>query len=198
MMKMKTLSLIMTAIAFGALTLTAAQSTAQDSESAERHNHAHGAAHSKPQAAHHKGYVKPGAAVELLHDYDGQTRIGELETVTLSLSHIYTGGKIHAALIAPEGLTLTQTRAEIHVDLYDAAPLTLPVQFSSSQAGQYNLGVEVVYESPEGEQTRRVLALPILIGDAAASAKTQPNVAAQDIKKSTGGVIALPAQEIIR
>jgi len=44
--------------------------------------------HSKSKTAqhhdHHAGYVKPGAAVTLTHDYDGDTAPGEFETVTLT------------------------------------------------------------------------------------------------------------------
>ena len=190
MMTMKTISLAAALLAITALSASVVASAPSKAQEP--------ATYAKPHAHDHAGYVKPGAAVELVHDYDGQTRIGEFETVNLSLVHIYSQGIIHAALIAPEGLILTQTNPSLRVDLYDNAPISLPVQFSSSQAGRYNLGIDVTYEEPNGHQTRRALTLPIVVGDAAPAAKPQAHGHAAREEKSKDGVIALPAQEVIR
>jgi len=45
-------------------------------DAAETHKHTHKETH----------YVKPGAAVSLSHDYDGQTLLGEIETLSLTLT----------------------------------------------------------------------------------------------------------------
>lgn len=192
---MKTISLTAALLAIAALGVGAMASAPYAAQEPASHAPA---THAKAHSHDHVHYVKPGAAVELLHDYDGQTRIGELETVTLTLAHIYSQGIIHATLIAPEGLTLTQTNQSLRVDLYDSTPIALPVQFSSSHAGRYTLGIDVIYESRDGHQTRRALALPIIIGQDASAAKSQGHVSPPHAQKSKGGVIVLPAQEVIR
>ena len=156
--------------------------------------------HSKSKTAqhhyHHAGYVKPGAAVTLTHDYDGDTAPGEFETVTLTLNHLYVDGYLSVEILPTPKLQIFSNYDLQKLDLQTGSTLNLPVQFSGTEAGHYSIAIETVYESQNGQQSRRVLSLPILIGRQPAS-KTQP-AASKSSKPALKGVIALPVNEVIR
>jgi len=145
---------------------------------------------------HHAGYVKPGAAVEMTHDYDGQTAPGEYETVTLTLTHMYEDGYLDVDILPTADLQVFSNIPPKQTQLHYGSSFSLPIQFSGTVIGTYSIAVEAIYNSPDGQQSRRVLSLPITIG-AKPAGKTQP--AAPKTSKSTGtGFIALPAVEVIR
>jgi len=144
---------------------------------------------------HHAGYVKPGAAVEMTHDYDGQTTLSEFETVTLTLNHMYENGQLSVDILPTEGLQVFSNGPQ-QVQLHHGSTLNLPIQFSGSENGSYSIAVETVYENPEGQQSRRVLSFAVTIGTALPS-KSRPIVSTTS-KPKTLGVIALPATETIR
>ena len=81
------------------------------------------------------------------------------------------------------------------IELYHGSTLSMPIQFSGTINGTYSLAIEAVYDSLDGQQSRRVLSVPIVIGPKPA-AKSQPANPQQT--KSKTGLIVLPAQEVIR
>ena len=152
--------------------------------------------HHKPGAEYHAGYVKPGAAVELTHDYDGKTQLGEFETISASLSHIYEDGALSVTLLAPPELHVSAFAPVQDYPIYQGSTFDLPIQFSGLDNGAYTLSLEIVYESPEGQQSRRVLSIPVYVGSAVSEKSifaAHKNVAAI----SQSGVIGLAAVEVI-
>ena len=150
----------------------------------------------KPLDTHEVNYIKPGAAVDLTHDYDGKTQKGELETLTLTLTHIYEDGYLTVRLLPPPELQIHSDTDPHTRQLHGGSSFTLPVQLSSTLDGTYYLGLETVHESLEGEQSRRVLSVPINIGvqPAEKSRASGP----KDVQTTSAGIIALPAREIIK
>ena len=161
-----------------------------ESHSKSPHTHSHQA------EAHQAGYVKPGAAITLTHDYDGQTKLGEFETVTLSLSHIYEDGYLSVEILPTPDLQIFSNHGLDKVELQTSSAVTLPIQFSGAANGSYSIAIETVYVSQNGQQSRRVLSLPITIGVKPAG-KTQPTTPKVS-KPAAKGIIALPANEVIR
>lgn len=159
---------------------------------------AHSDVQHKSEAAHHNhhaGYVKPGAGVAITHDYDGQTHLGELETVTLTLSHLYEDGALSVDILPTENLQIF-SNMPVQGRLYHGSTLSLPIQVSGTLNGTYSIAIEAVYNSPQGQQSRRVLSIPITIGEIAAG-KTQ-RIPLKTEKSKAEGFIALPAKEVIR
>jgi len=148
----------------------------------------------KPDA-HHAGYVKPGAAVMLSHDYDGQTAVGEFETVTAHLDHIYDDGLLSVELLEAPGLQLLSTRALKEHPISSGSTLAFPIQFSSTVAGHYTLSLQTIYESPLDHESRRVVSIPIVIGKTSMG-KVQPE-RMKTTKSNRLGVVRLPAMETI-
>jgi hypothetical protein len=150
----------------------------------------------KVESSHRQGYVKPGTAVELFHDYDGQTQRGEIETFTLTLHHIYETGYLTVSVLPTQGLQINSDLNPQQVSLHRGSSFSLPVQVSSMIDGTYYIGVEAVYESLDGQQNRRVLSVPVTIGSKT-SEQFQP-AKTQESKAAAGGVVALPAREVIK
>ncbi|MEP6342189.1 MAG: hypothetical protein ABJ275_02655 [Maricaulaceae bacterium] len=141
--------------------------------------------------------VKPGAAVSLSHDYDGHTELGALETVTLSISHLYKSGMLSAAILPSSGLDIISDTTPQQTEISVGSVMQLYVQFSTLKSGAYNLNVEIIHEDRFGQQMRRTLSVPIMAGDVDMQKKSGFERAAANKVKSTG-LIVLPAQEIIR
>jgi len=109
-------------------------------------------------------YLKPGAAITLSHDYDGKTSLGELETLTASLSHIYQIGTLSVQLFVPSDIVVSAfTPLENH-PLSNDSTVEFPIQFSALKRGFYTLSLEMIYRHPDGHESRRVLSIPINAG----------------------------------
>lgn len=150
----------------------------------------------KSAAPQHAGYVKPGAAITLSHDYDGQTNIGEFETVTTSLSHMYSDGFLSIDLIAPPDIHISSFQPGHKLPISSGSSLVFPFQFSSSKAGHYSISLQAIYETPNGQQSRRVVSIPVAVG-LKPHGKTSPQVP-DNRKIKLGGLVSLPAQEVIK
>lgn len=164
---------------------------------AQPHNHQQ-EAHQKEEHSHHAGFVKPGAGVALEHDYNGVTGVGHIETLTLKLSHLYDDGYISTALLSPPQLHIYSQLSALPERVSRGSVISLPLQFSGMQEGSYTIGVEVVFKTLDGHQSRRVLSVPVVIGSQTA-AKFQTRPKPREAKRAgPQGIIALPAQEVIR
>ncbi|MEP3889060.1 MAG: hypothetical protein ABJN69_01260 [Hellea sp.] len=150
----------------------------------------------KPFETHEVSYIKPGAAVDLTHDYDGKTQKGEIEILTLTLAHIYEEGYLTVRLLPPPELQIHSDTNPHTLQIQAGSSFVLPVQLSSMADGTYYLGLETVYESLEGQQSRRVLSVPITVGVQPAEKSRASDL--KDIQVTSEGIIALPAREIIK
>lgn len=159
---------------------------------------AHSASASSKDHSHlHNGYYKPGAAIALTSDYDGTTQPGELENLTLTLAHHYSGGYMSARLLETPDLHIISHGALENEKLQAGSTLALPIQLSGSQAGEYYISLEVIYESLSGKRSLRVVSLPIHIGHASTSKTTKAS--SKKLNSSRGkGLVILNAQETIK
>jgi len=152
---------------------------------------------SKDQSHTHKGYYKPGAAVALSYDYDGETRPGELEHITLNLEHHYNDGYISARLLKTHNLEIMSHQIIESEKLSTGSTLQFPVQLSGTKIGEHFISLEVIHESLSGARSLRVLSLPIQIGSVEKS-KSVNAAAAKSTSSNKKGLIILEAQEIIK
>jgi hypothetical protein len=152
---------------------------------------------SKEQSHSHKGYYKPGAAVSVTYDYDGQTEPGILENITLSLEHHYSSGYISARLLQTDDLDIISHQKLENEKLQAGTDLHMPIQISGTEPGQYFISLEVVYENLSGQRSLRVLSLPIHIGDLNIS-KTAPPSARKTRSEDSAGLVTFAAHEIIK
>lgn len=151
----------------------------------------------KEQSHSHKGYFKPGAAVALTYDYDGQTELGALENITLTLQHHYSSGYISARPLETHDLNITSYQTLNNEKLQSKENLQLPIQISGTKSGTYFVSLEVIYESLSGQRNLRVLSLPIQIGEPR-KAKTATPSTQKSNSISKKGLITFQANEIIK
>lgn len=150
----------------------------------------------KSHAHSHTEFVKPGAAVSMTHDYDGQTNLGEIETVTATLEHIYESGFLTVSVKSGEAIDMMSDTNARHLSLTPESKLAVPIQFSSRQNGQHFIGIDIIYESPDMAQTRRTLSVPIIVG-AVPNEKAALKIHYAKAKSSSG-LISMNAQEEIK
>ena len=150
----------------------------------------------KPDATQ-MSFVKPGAAVTLDHDYDGQTKRGELEAVNMTIDHLYDSGVLTVRFLPSVGLDILSDMRPQIAPLSVGSSLPLYVQFSAQNTGVYNLGVECVYDDGLGQQSRRTLSVPIYVG-AVSTQKSSVSDGNMQRKAKLDGLVILPAQESIR
>lgn len=153
----------------------------------------------KPHKTHshsHTEFIKPGAAVSMTHDYDGQTQSGHIEQFTATLEHIYENGFLTVTLNASDSIDLISDSSAQTVSLASGSDIFVPIQFSSIQNGQHYIGLDIIYEDFGGAQSRRALSVPITIGDKAdnkPTAKSEPLAA-----MSSKGFVIMTAHEDIK
>ena len=151
----------------------------------------------KARSHSHKGHFKPGAAVSLSYDYDGDTQPGEIENMTLTLSHYYNDGYITARLLETPDLEIIPHKILENEKLQSGLNLQFPLQLSGTKTGEHYISLEVIYENLFGEQSLRILSLPIQIGniDKSKGAATAPESSKLSKEK---GFVVFSAQEIIK
>ena len=179
------------ALAGAVMTLAGAQSAASND-----HAHEHSAEQHKTYVRKNVGFVKPGAAVTLSHDYDGKTGLGEFETLTATLGHIYQDGALSVALLSAPDIHISAFTPVQNMPVYQGSTLDLPIQFSSSKFGNFTLSLEAVYNSPDGHESRRVLSIPVNVGGKILE-KTPASSNAEFQTETKSGLIGLAAIEVI-
>lgn len=152
---------------------------------------------SKDHSHSHKGYFKPGAAVALSYDYDGETQPGELENITLKLEHFYRDGYISARFLEVADLKIISSQNLSNERLRAGSNFSLPLQLSGTKPGEYYISLEVIHESLGGQHSLRVLSLPIHIGKRSETKSANSQSQKLDSGKEKG-LIILNAQEVIR
>ena len=166
------------------------------SAASNEHAHGHGEAAHKSNAKPFTGFVKPGAAVTLSHDYDGKTGLGELETFTATLSHIYQDGALSVELLAAPHIQISAFTPIYNMPVYKGSTLDLPIQFSGTKAGDFTISLERVYKAPDRQESRRVVSVPVNIGGEVLEKALDSGDA--DVKTDfKSGLIALTAIEVI-
>jgi len=110
---------------------------------------------------------------------------------------MYDDGHLRIDILPTTDLQVFSTLPTQATPLYHGSTLSLPVQVTGVKKGAYSVAIETVYESSNGQQSRRVLSLPILIGTNETESKSQ-RATPQTSKSTVKGYIALPASENIR
>jgi len=60
----------------------------------------------KPDMHVHAEFLKPGAAVQIRHDYKGQTALNSYETISIDVTHIYQNGILDITVLPSQDLDI--------------------------------------------------------------------------------------------
>lgn len=172
---------IILSTAFVAALSTACGQTSQ-------HNHSHNASSTTEYRT-----VKPGAAVQMQHNYDGATAVGEIETLSIEFTHTYDSGQIDIQLYAQEGLDIVSGKRQISVNAETAQYLLQELAVSAAQDGRYKLYALVSVSDKLGNRQSRSFGIDIIVGDAA-----QQKAKDSDVSTMPNGekIIQMPAQQL--
>jgi hypothetical protein len=116
--------------------------------------------------------------------------------VSAKLSHIYQDGNLSVTLLSASDLQISAFTPLQNIAIYQGSALEIPIQFSSLSQGRFTLSLEAVYKSPEGQESRRVLSIPVNIGGKT-SEKTPVSGRAKGITNTESGLVGLAAIEVI-
>ena len=146
----------------------------------------------------HAGYLKPGAAVQISHDYKGNTALNSYETISIDVTHIYQNGVLAMTVLPSPGLDILSPLDTLSVHIMPDVSAKTMVQFSGRTEGRFLLALEIIHQDLTGQQSRRVLSIPVQIGEGQTDKETDKGT--QIIAQSqtvNSGLIGLKAKETI-
>lgn len=148
----------------------------------------------KPDMHVHAEFLKPGAAVQIRHDYKGHTALNSYETISIDVTHIYQNGILDITVLPSQDLDILSPlkTQSVHITP-DTAPI-ITVQFSGQKEGSFSLALEFIHQDQTGQQARRVLSIPVQIGEGKRQKGSQ-NISQSQTKSSD--IIALKAKETV-
>lgn len=154
----------------------------------------------KPQqhlAEHHKhhptdqpaNYQKPGANIQLSHNYDGQTALGETETIALTFHEQYLSGQLYLRLKPDASLSIKPAIEDFVFSMEDVTSHSIELTVSAKSAGKYLLNIFASVMDESGRPRNRVMAVAIYVSDGN-HRQSKPQASSP-----TDKVIILPSEE---
>jgi len=95
----------------------------------------------KPDMHVHAEFLKPGAAVQIRHDYKGQTALNSYETISIDVTHIYQNGILDITVLPSQNLDILSPLKTQSVPITARRVLSIPVQIGEGkrQKGSQNI-----------------------------------------------------------
>jgi hypothetical protein len=135
-------------------------------------------------------YKKPGAAVDFEHNYDGKSKVGEIDSIQLSFTEFYDNGQMRVMLNADKELNLKPAQQDFLFSMDSQQTHELAISVEPQAEGKYYLNVftSVLTDNLQQPKTR-VFAIAFYIGNQGQQKSSQ--------KSPSENVIILPSQETI-
>ena len=155
---------------------------------------------SKPQeqlAADHKhhskdqpeNYQKPGANIQLSHNYDGQTAVGETETIKLTFIEQYSSGQIYLRLKPDASLLIEPAEKDFVFSMEGVTSHSIELTVSAKSAGKHLLNIFASVIDQSERPRNRIMAVAFYVGD------SNHRHSKPQAPSPTDKVIILPSQE---
>lgn len=114
------------------------------------------------------GYLKPGAAIEFSHTYDGKTQPGEVENFQIFVKGGNLSRTVEVKMENPDGLQVFSDAADQKLDIAedaDGLDHTMNVSVGAQNPGRYYL--KFIATSDQGGEApmMRAFAIAIQVGD---------------------------------
>lgn len=140
--------------------------------------------------------AKPGAAVEISHDYDGTAQVGETRLVNIRVANSYDAGRLEVSLSPNAGLTLENGSGPYVFDMAGHDVHEFSVSVKAHGQGIFYLNVTAVAKYGTHQQAARNTAISF---NAGVERLKRPNEVAVVPEKTQGpaGVVSMPADEEI-
>ena len=145
-------------------------------------NHQH---HSNSQS----NYQKPGANIRLSHNYDGQTALGETETIELTFNEQYLYGQLYLRLKPDASLSIKPAVEDFVFSMEDESSHSIKLSITANSAGKHLLNIFASVMDKSGRPRNRVMAVAIYVSDGN-HRQSKPQASSP-----TDKVIILPSEE---
>lgn len=145
------------------------------------------------------GYIKPGAAVEFSHNYDGKTQPGEVESFQVFVKGASLVGGVNLKVENDDGLQvyndLTPQKLDIAEDAPDGLDHTMDMRISAQNPGRYYL--KFIASSDQGDEPMmRSYGIAIQVGDQPYVPELGTGMTAQETPEGEK-IITMEAKETI-
>jgi len=136
-------------------------------------------------------YRKPGAAIDFEHNYDGKSKVGEIDSIELSFTESYDSGRMRVMLNADNELNLKPAQQDFLFSMDSQQPHKLDISVEPQAEGKYFLNIFTSVLTDELQQPKtRVFAIAFYVGD---QRKKKPT----NKISSSENIIVLPSQETV-
>ncbi len=154
------------------------------------------AAQSKTHTKHIPTYRKPGPAVDFVHDYDGFTAPGTVETIQVSIHHNYSGGTLSlVAIPSDDTLSIINAPSPQAANLKPGQALHYTFEVKPQTTGTSLLNLLTTIALPDGQSMQRSYAIRINSDATQQNQKSRIDQSAP--AKSNTTIKEMPAQEVI-
>lgn len=109
--------------------------------------------------------TKAGAAIGLTHDYDGHTKVGETETIRVTLSDRYDSGVLTVSANGSNGLSVSPENTGKSFRMDVTATHILDVQARADAEGIYSLNIQMEANVGTGQVARSTATIALYVGD---------------------------------
>lgn len=152
---------------------------------AENYNH-HLSSHHPSNQSHHQ---KPGANIRLSHNYDGQTAVGETETIELTFNEQYLSGQLYLRLKPDASLSIEPAIENFVFSMEDLTSHSIVLSISAKSAGKHLLNIFASVMDERGRPRNRIMAVAFYVGD------SNHRHSKPQAPSPTDKVIILPSEE---
>ena len=114
------------------------------------------------------GYMKPGAAIQFSHNYDGKTNPGEVESFQVFVKSAVLGDNVKLKVENNDGLQIyndvRSQKLDVAQDALNGLDQTMDMQVSAQEPGRYYLKF-IASTDQDGETMMRAYSIAIQVGD---------------------------------
>lgn len=109
--------------------------------------------------------TKAGAAIGLSHDYDGHTKVGETETIRVTLSDRYESGVLTVSANGSNGLSVSPENSGKSFRMDGTENHTLDVLARADAEGIYSLNIQMEANAGPGQVARSTATIALYVGE---------------------------------
>lgn len=141
--------------------------------------------------------TKAGAAVGLTHDYDGHSKVGETETIRVTLSDRYETGILTVSASGSDGLSVSPVNTGKSFRMDGSENHTFDVQAGANAEGVYSLNIKMEANAGTGQVARSTATIALYVGDSVRFEKNSASKNQSQKSQTTSKLSIMDAEETI-
>lgn len=146
---------------------------------------------------HYTPYAKPGASVTVSHNYSGQSKLGGVDNIRVSFKERDTDGVMTVKILPSAGLNIASAGDVQTFQMSGTDTHEMDISVTAQTDGQYFVNLLITADRGVGSVSTQSYGIPIYAGSAVPSKQGSGMKNTSEIKKVSGGLIVMEAQETI-